>query len=88
MFGIFFGRVVYGRFTNRPYVRSIFGHGTPCPYPNLLSWLYVIRLYSDQLKLTKANYLEWLYQLKPGEKTEIPLSFTIEYPLGKEINIK
>jgi uncharacterized protein (TIGR02231 family) len=43
---------------------------------------------SDQLKLTKANYLEWLCQLKPGEKTEIPLSFTIEYPPGKEITIK
>jgi uncharacterized protein (TIGR02231 family) len=43
---------------------------------------------SDQLKMTKANYLEWLYQLQPNEKTEIPLSFTIEYPLGKEITIK
>lgn len=43
---------------------------------------------SDQLKLTKDNYLEWLCQLKPGEKTEIPLSFVIEYPLDKEINIK
>ncbi len=43
---------------------------------------------SEQLKLTKSNFLEWLYQLKPGEKTEIPLSFTIEYPLDKEINIK
>jgi uncharacterized protein (TIGR02231 family) len=43
---------------------------------------------SDQLKMTQANYLEWLYQLQPNEKTEIPLSFTIEYPLGKEITIK
>jgi uncharacterized protein (TIGR02231 family) len=43
---------------------------------------------SEQLKMTKANYLEWLYQLQAGEKTEIPLSFFIEYPLGKEINIK
>lgn len=43
---------------------------------------------SDQLKMTKANYLEWLYNLKPGEKTEIPLAFTIEYSIGKEINIK
>jgi uncharacterized protein (TIGR02231 family) len=43
---------------------------------------------SDQLKMTKANYLEWLYQLQPGAKTEIPLAFTIEYPLGKEITVK
>ena len=43
---------------------------------------------SDQLKLTKANYLEWLCQLKPNEKIEIPLSFAIEYPLDKEISIK
>ncbi len=43
---------------------------------------------SDQLKLTKANFLEWLYRMKPGEKIEIPLSFVVEYPLDKEINIK
>jgi uncharacterized protein (TIGR02231 family) len=43
---------------------------------------------SDRLKLTKANFLEWYYKLKPGEKVEIPLSFTIEYPLGKEIDVK
>lgn len=43
---------------------------------------------SDQLKLTKANFLEWYFKMKPGEKVEVPLSFTIEYPPDKEISIK
>lgn len=43
---------------------------------------------SDQLKLTKANFLEWYFRMEPGKKVEIPLSFTVEYPPDKEISIK
>ncbi|HNX96604.1 MAG TPA: mucoidy inhibitor MuiA family protein [Candidatus Aminicenantes bacterium] len=43
---------------------------------------------TDKLKKTASDFLEWFYELKPGEKVEIPLAFQIEYPLDKKISIQ
>lgn len=40
---------------------------------------------SDELKKNELNYLEWYYQLKPGEKRVIPFSFMVEHPLGMTV---
>lgn len=40
---------------------------------------------SDELKKNDLNYLEWYYQLKPGEKRVIPFSFVVEHPLGMTV---
>jgi len=43
---------------------------------------------SDSLKMNKNKLLEWFFRLKPAEKTSIPLTFTIEYPLGRRLDIE
>ncbi len=40
------------------------------------------------LKKTDDDFLEWICRLKPGEKLKIPFKFTIQYPKGREINVK
>jgi uncharacterized protein (TIGR02231 family) len=40
---------------------------------------------SDELKKNEFNYLEWYYQLKPGEKRVIAFSFVVEHPVGMTV---
>ena len=40
------------------------------------------------LKKTDDDFLEWICRLKPGEKMKIPFKFAIQYPKGREINVK
>lgn len=41
---------------------------------------------TDKLKKNEHDYIEWKFKPKPGEKIEIPFSFSVEYPKGKEIS--
>ncbi|MBI3562171.1 MAG: mucoidy inhibitor MuiA family protein [Gammaproteobacteria bacterium] len=41
---------------------------------------------SDELKKNELNYLEWFYQLKPGEKRVIPFNFVVEHPVGMRVD--
>ena len=41
---------------------------------------------TDVLKKNDVNFLEWLYQIKPGEKTTIPFKFSVEYPRNGSIS--
>ncbi len=41
---------------------------------------------SDSLKKKDYDTLEWNLKLKPGEKKEIPLKFSVEYPLNRNIS--
>lgn len=39
----------------------------------------------DKVKISDQNYLEWELQLTPGQKKEIPLTFSVVFPIGKEL---
>jgi uncharacterized protein (TIGR02231 family) len=41
---------------------------------------------TDTLKKNEHDFLEWLLTLKPGEKREIPLVFSVTYPKGRSVN--
>ncbi len=40
---------------------------------------------SDGVVLTKRKMLEWFFKPKPGDKIEIPIQFTVQYPKDKEL---
>jgi uncharacterized protein (TIGR02231 family) len=40
---------------------------------------------TDSLKKNEENFLEWFFKMKPGEKKEIPLKFSVEYPRDSRI---
>lgn len=45
----------------------------------------VVKSKSTTLVLTKRKMLEWFFKPKPGDKIEIPIEFTVQYPKDKEL---
>jgi uncharacterized protein (TIGR02231 family) len=45
----------------------------------------VVKPGSKSIVLTNRKMLEWLFKPKPGDKIEIPIEFTVEYPKDKEL---
>ncbi len=41
---------------------------------------------TEILKINEHKYIEWFFEPKPGEEIEIPFKYSIEYPLGTQID--
>jgi uncharacterized protein (TIGR02231 family) len=45
----------------------------------------VVKPHSTTLVLTKRKMLEWFFKPNPGDKIEIPIEFTVQYPKDTEL---
>jgi uncharacterized protein (TIGR02231 family) len=41
---------------------------------------------TDALKMNELRFLEWFFELKPGEEVKIPFTFTVEHPRGSRVD--
>ena len=41
---------------------------------------------TDSLKKNESDYFEWFFLLQPGDKVEVPFTFSVEYPKGKVVS--